>query len=327
MKKQNKQKQNHYIDKRIVAIYIIVIFSLIIGITYALNQNAIPINASSSSFKIAYESTFDTSNLQFSPILDNNLETNENNVIKINFEVGGVDTNPNVDTIYDIALVDLTMDKELKSEYIKWKLFLSNQVLAEGDFSDIKDKDRLVLTGTQQDLPPSTDPKDKYTFYLWFSDSCQESNLINCKNAEDQSYMLNKKISGKLEVELNTGNKTNKNILIHFNPNGGEVDISSKTVIYNSTYNSLPIPKRNGYTFIGWFDSKYKNNPLYYYADTYPEVLEQYGFNEKELYNHYLKIGNKEGKRISQFSKEDKVNITTDTTLYAGWIANNEIYQ
>ena len=35
--------------------------------------------------------------------------------------------------------------------------------------------------------------------------------------------------------------------------NGGNVDIASITVTYDSTYGTLPTPEREGYTFTGWF--------------------------------------------------------------------------
>lgn len=321
MKKIKLFKDNNSIDKRIVAIYIIVIFFLILGISYALEQSSISFNATTREYGIAYESNFDTSNLQFSPIIDDNLEMNKNNIIKIDFKVGGVENNPNLDIIYDIALVDLSIDPILKSNYIKWKLIKDNIMIANGDFKDIGTTDRLVLTGTQQDLPTYTDPQDNYTFYLWFSDSCQ-NNITECSNAEDQTYMLNKTISGKIEVELYTGKKKNKTIMINFDANGGDITTNSKTVTYNTTYGELPTPTRVGYTFIGWFANEYKDHPLYYYADTYPELKEKIGYNEIELYNHYLNTGKTENKRIAQYLSTDKVEITTTTTLHAGWIKN-----
>ncbi len=42
---------------------------------------------------------------------------------------------------------------------------------------------------------------------------------------------------------------------ITFDPNGGEVDITSKTVTYNKTYGELPSPTKTGYTFVGWYTS------------------------------------------------------------------------
>lgn len=39
---------------------------------------------------------------------------------------------------------------------------------------------------------------------------------------------------------------------ITFNPNGGTVDIESRTYSSDDSYGTLPIPNRIGYTFLGW---------------------------------------------------------------------------
>ena len=45
---------------------------------------------------------------------------------------------------------------------------------------------------------------------------------------------------------------TANNYTVTFNPNGGAVSTTSKTVTYDSTYGTLPTPTRTGYTFLGW---------------------------------------------------------------------------
>ena len=47
-----------------------------------------------------------------------------------------------------------------------------------------------------------------------------------------------------------------KTSTVSFNPNGGSVSTTSKTVRYNSTYGTLPTPTREGYTFDGWYTSR-----------------------------------------------------------------------
>ena len=39
---------------------------------------------------------------------------------------------------------------------------------------------------------------------------------------------------------------------VTYNPNGGSVSSSSKTVTFDSAYGQLPVPTRTGYTFAGW---------------------------------------------------------------------------
>ena len=45
------------------------------------------------------------------------------------------------------------------------------------------------------------------------------------------------------------------NYTITFNANGGSCSTANKTVMYNSTYGTLPTPTRSGYTFDGWYTS------------------------------------------------------------------------
>ena len=41
-----------------------------------------------------------------------------------------------------------------------------------------------------------------------------------------------------------------------FNPNGGTVSPTTKTVTYGKAYGTLPTPTRKGYTFAGWWTAK-----------------------------------------------------------------------
>jgi len=43
---------------------------------------------------------------------------------------------------------------------------------------------------------------------------------------------------------------------LSFKANGGKVSKRGKTITYESKYGKLPIPKRHGYTFTGWYTSK-----------------------------------------------------------------------
>lgn len=43
---------------------------------------------------------------------------------------------------------------------------------------------------------------------------------------------------------------------VTFNPQGGSVSPTSKSVTYNSTYGTLPTPTREGYEFLGWYTSE-----------------------------------------------------------------------
>ena len=157
---------------------------------------------------------FDSSNIVFRPIIDSKFNNGNNNVIHIEFNVMGNKDNTNKDNaIYDIALVDLELDCNLLSPYLKWKLIKNKKEEFNGSldykFDTIKDG-RLVLTNIQQDLIPYNEDKslyDHYDFYLWISDSCQEDDISLCVDKDKQNNLMNKSIKGKIEVELYGGNK------------------------------------------------------------------------------------------------------------------------
>ena len=151
---------------------------------------------------------FDNSNLVFSPILDKDVNKINKNVIYIDFRVGGNKENDDEANVYDIALMDLEVDCELLSPYLKWKLLKNGMLISEGSldykFDTIK-KGRLVLTPIQQDLKKYSEDKntyDYYEFYMWVSDSLQSENLLEYEKQELQNNLINKKLKGKIEVQL-----------------------------------------------------------------------------------------------------------------------------
>lgn len=115
---------------------------------------------------------------------------------------------------------------------------------------------------------------------------------------------------------------------ITFNPNGGSVNPTSKRVVYNTAIGELPTPTKQNAIFIGWFadttaqhsNVSYKNDPLLYYADSYGDLYNAFGYDDNGLYTHYLNNGNGEGRRISQYIATDVMPTNNDVTFYAGWI-------
>ena len=53
-----------------------------------------------------------------------------------------------------------------------------------------------------------------------------------------------------------TANATANRYTVTFNPNGGTVSPTTKSVTFNATYGELPTPTRVGYTFAGWYTAK-----------------------------------------------------------------------
>lgn len=211
------EKNNDLKKLLIVTSFVGIMLLTMLYLTYSLSQGSNRKELTASIIKVDEEAygktTFTNDKLDLKPILDKNVTKESNNVIYITFNVGGSKEN-NTDTIiYDIALADLKVNCNLLSPYLKWKLIKNGLELSQGSldykFDTIKDG-RLVLTNMQQDLIKYSEDKsvyDKYEFYMWISDSCQKEDITECTNSESQKNLLNKKISGKIEVELYGGNK------------------------------------------------------------------------------------------------------------------------
>lgn len=120
-----------------------------------------------------------------------------------------------------------------------------------------------------------------------------------------------------------------KKIYLRFNANGGQVSVDKKALRVGDTLGELPVPTKTNGIFIGWFDAdpaahdsskNYQNNPILYYADKYGDIYNAYGYDENKLYEHYLNNGTGENRRTSQYISTDISDLTTDRTVYAGWI-------
>ena len=91
------------------------------------------------------------------------------------------------------------------------------------------------------ELSPATNKKG-YSFDGWYTK----------ETLEDDSRMDIIPTGSYGNLDLYAKWKANS-YEVQFNANGGEVETTSKSVTYDSTYGSLPTPTRVGYTFTGWY--------------------------------------------------------------------------
>ncbi len=202
-------------NSKFIIVMSIVIILGIIGITYALKVAAFnPIGLNTTAGTINANITYDGDNTntitntnKMLPISDTlvDINTTDERVLKVSFNITGVNTNPN-NTIYDISLRDINMDKELKSLYVKWRLYKNNTLLSEGNFSpsfDVKENNRLVLTEVQQDLTTNT---DKYVYLMWISEVCT-GDITSCDSTLNQNKYSNKTFNASIKIEASTKSK------------------------------------------------------------------------------------------------------------------------
>ncbi len=147
---------------------------------------------------------------------------------------------------------------------------------------------------------------------------CTQANKVF--NQTDQYAASDFCDASKSDCSVVLGVNWNDRYTVTYNNNGGS-GCSSKTVTPGGIYGTMCVPTREGYTFVGWFDSGYKDSPLNYYADTYSDLKNAFGTNQDALYNHYLEYGKNEGRRISQYIASDKFTVNANQTIYAGWKA------
>ena len=198
-------------NTKFIIFEIIVIMLGIIGITFAVSyvMDSINVNVNTAALAVDYTGNLTLPTVNLTPIEDSSVSTNTENVMRINFTVKGVSSNPNIPIIYDVILSDLQIDRDLKSKYLKWELEKNGVVISSGSFDPKFDgmvnEGKLWLTEIQQDLPTSSQKADSYEFRLWISESCPSG--TTCTEDMDQSNMLNKSISGKIETVLYTKGK------------------------------------------------------------------------------------------------------------------------
>ena len=120
----------------LVIAFVSILILAVLYLTYSLSNSNIFRQVSTATLKIdeqAYgETTFDSTNLKFSPILDKDVKNDSNKIIYIKFNVGGSRDNTTRNVIYDISLAALQIDCELLSPYIKWKLIKNDEVMSTG---------------------------------------------------------------------------------------------------------------------------------------------------------------------------------------------------
>lgn len=201
-------------NSKFIIVMLLVIVLGITGVTVAIkvgNFNPIAINTTTGNISatISYDSSVNSSTVtstgKMLPIEDSlvtGTSVTDARVLKVKFTVTGKSTNP-ANSIYDISLRNITMDKELKSLNVKWRLYKNNTLLSSGNFSpsfDVIENNRLVLTNTQQDL---TTTASTYVFLMWISETCT-GDITSCTNSDNQFKYVGKNFSFNIKLETST---------------------------------------------------------------------------------------------------------------------------
>ena len=158
-------------NTKFIIFEIIVIMLGIIGVTFAVSyvMKSINVNVDTAQLAVDYTGSLTLPTVNLFPIEDSSVSGNTENVMRVNFTVKGVSSNPNIPIIYDVILSDLQIDNALKNEYLKWELEKNGVVISSGSFDpgfDTIRDGKFWLTEIQQDLPTSSSTPDSYEFRL-----------------------------------------------------------------------------------------------------------------------------------------------------------------
>ena len=164
---------------------------------------------------------------------------------------------------------------------------------AKSIIKQIKYEDKTFTTSTLSELNLEGITKDGYDANLstaYISDEEIHLNLVGTGQYEGMYLCGVNLTTNKSEVQ-NTPCEELEKYIVTFDPNGGSVAISNKEVIYNGTYGTLPVPKREGYKFLGW-NGKNLLNPNNEYAERYDGYVSRSLIDYNELDNVYTSHAN-----------------------------------
>lgn len=106
---------------------------------------------------------------------------------------------------------------------------------------NVSESVRSVAVGAQVGVLP-TPTKTGATFVGWYLSP-------NSDDAITSSYVMPD------DDIIAYARWVNRTYTVSFDPNGGVVSPTEKTVVYGTAYGTLPTPTRDGYTFAGWYNS------------------------------------------------------------------------
>ena len=137
------------------------------------------------------------------------------------------------------TIVTKTSDHSL---YAKWDVNTYTITFNSRGGTSVNDTMRVTYDTIYENLP--TTERTGYTFLGWYTSGgkkIEEGNTV--------------KITGDLTLYAKW-EQTSYTVTFDVNTEDATLSTNSKTVKYNEQYSALPEPKKSGYNFLGWFDSK-----------------------------------------------------------------------
>lgn len=147
-------------------------------------------------------------------------------------------------TVQNEQLLSVSDDNNNKYEQIseeEFKRYLtSSEITFNANGGSVNTASKYVYYGQAYGTLPVAE-KANYTFAGWYTDPDGGTRIT-------AETVVNSLVNQKLYAHW-TPNSFN----VTFNANGGTVSPATKTLTFGNNYGTLPTPKKDYYTFIGWF--------------------------------------------------------------------------
>ena len=131
--------------------------------------------------------------------------------------------------------------------YAQWKLN-TYTIKFDGNGGTVGVEKKWVDHGNAMEFMP-TPKREGYTFTGWFTAATGGNKVYS-------TTKVTKNMTLYAQWKLNT-------YTIKFDGNGGTVGVEKKWVDHGNAMNFMPTPKRDGYTFTGWFTAKTGGSKVY----------------------------------------------------------------
>jgi hypothetical protein len=261
--KDNKQEKRKL--KITIILLIIVVIMCSIGVTLALNKSSnVIVTTGTYNVIIEGDTTITPSSLVPIPntsdtISYDNISTYSDYIYVSSFTVKGAEANPTEhNIIYDVALINQNIDTNLLNQYLKWELIKNGEIISNGNFSNLTNGTRYVLTTIQEDLPRYEDTADSLQLVIWIND--------NFDSSFDQTTMMNKTFSSTIDIELYTDSKVSSNLVEILKEEAVMDNIKSEYVTSSSGIDFSQISSdTNGKGVYILSSTANDTNPIYYF--------------------------------------------------------------
>jgi uncharacterized repeat protein (TIGR02543 family) len=155
---------------------------------------------------------------------------------------------------------------ENQTLYAHWKVKKYQVCFDSNGGNEVESCKEVTYDSTYEDLPITE--KEGYTFLGWFT------------LANDGTQILPTTVVTITENQTLYAHWSNNTYTVNFDANEGSSSILSKEVEYDSTYGTLPVPERTGYTFLGWYTEKIDGSQI-------TDITKVTTASEHTLYAHW----------------------------------------